>query len=69
VNTSENIRSLISLPLTAHEIHAKMPEVDLKLIRGCIQRMVATGIVRKIGESRPYSYQLARKLKRTNRGF
>lgn len=69
MNLSERIRSLIANPLTAPEIHSKMPGVDIKLIRGLLQRMVIVGIAKRIGDKRPYQYQVARPLKQQNRGF
>lgn len=68
MNISERIRSLISSPLTAAEIHSKMPDVSLPLIRGCIQTMVVSGMMHKTNDSRPYKYQLGRGLEIHNRG-
>lgn len=69
MNISDRIRSLIISPKTAAEIHQKMPEVSLALIRGCIQTMVRVGLVNRIGSKKPYTYQVARSLKQQNRGF
>ena len=68
MNISERIRSLIGSPLTAAEIHSKMPDVSLPLIRGCIQTMVVSGMMHKANDSRPYKYQLGRGLEIHNRG-
>ncbi|CAL1778371.1 hypothetical protein BRC2024_HCTLARHO_CDS_0103 [Acinetobacter phage vB_AbaS_Silvergun] len=54
--------------MTAAEIHELMPDVDLKLIRGCIQTMVNSGMMHKASDSRPYKYQLGRGLEIYNRG-
>ena len=69
MNISERIRSLITNPITAAEIHSKMPEVSLPLIRGCIQTMVKVGISIRIGDKKPYKYKIARELKPQKRGF
>jgi hypothetical protein len=69
VNISASIRSLISHPMTAAEIHELMPDVDVKMIRGCIQTMVKVGIADRIGDKKPYQYKVARDLKPQNRGF
>lgn len=68
MNISERIRSLISHSMTAAEIHSKMPDVSLPLIRGCIQTMVASGMMHKTNDSRPYKYQLGRGLEIHSRG-
>lgn len=68
MNISARIRSLISHPMTAAEIHELMPDVDVKLIRGCIQPMVASGVMHRVGEKKPYKYQLGRGLEIHNRG-
>lgn len=68
MNLSERIRSLISEPLTAAEIHKKC-EIEVDLVRGLLQTMVKLGIAKRIGDKRPYQYQLARPLKQQNRGF
>ena len=68
MNISERIRSLISEPRTAAEIHSNIPEVSLPLIRGCIQTMVVSGMMHKANDSRPYKYQLGRGLEIHNRG-
>ncbi len=69
MNISDRIRSLISSPKTASDIHKEMPGVSITLIRGCIQTMVRVGLVNRIGSKKPYSYQVARSLKQPNRGF
>lgn len=68
MNLSERIRSLISEPMTAAEIHSKMPDVSLPLIRGLIQTMLARGLAHKIGDKRPYQYKVGRGLEIHNRG-
>lgn len=68
MNISARIRSLIANPMTAAEIHELMPEVELNLIRGCIQTMVSSGMMDKANEQRPYKYQLGRGLEIHNRG-
>jgi len=68
VNISERIRSLISHAMTAAEIHELMPDVDVKMIRGCIQPMVASGVMHRVGDKKPYKYQLGRGLEIHNRG-
>lgn len=68
MNLSERIRSQIGNPLTAPEIHSKMPDVDIKLIRGLLQRMVIVGIVKRIGDKRPYQYKVGRGLEIHKRG-
>lgn len=69
MNISARIRSLISHPMTAAEIHELMPDVDVKMIRGCIQTMVKVGIAIRIGNKKPYKYKIARELKPQKRGF
>lgn len=69
MNKSERIRSLISLPKTAAEIHIHLPKVSIQLIRGCIQTMVQVGLVNRLADKKPYTYQVARSLKQQNRGF
>lgn len=69
MNISDSIRSLIILPKTASDIHTHLPEVSIQLIRGCIQTMVRVGLVNRLGEKKPYMYQVARSLKHQNRGF
>lgn len=68
MNISARIRSLIANPMTAAEIYELMPDVDLKLIRECIQTMVSSGMMHKSNEQRPYKYQLGRGLEIHNRG-
>lgn len=68
MNISARIRSLISHAMTAAEIHELMPDVDVKMIRGCIQPMVASGVMHRVGYKRPYKYQLGRGLEIHNRG-
>jgi hypothetical protein len=65
---SERIRSLIVEPMTATEIHSKMPDVSLPLIRGLIQTMLARGLAHRIGDKRPYRYKVGRGLEIHNRG-
>lgn len=69
MNISARIRSLISHAMTAAEIHQLMPDVDVKLIRGCIQTMVKVDLLERIGDSKPYLYQVARPLKQKLRGY
>lgn len=68
MNISARIRSLISNAMTAAEIHELMPDVDVKLIRGCIQPMVASGVMHRVGDKKPYKYHLGRGLEIHNRG-
>lgn len=68
MNISARIRSLISSAMTAAEIHEIMPDVDVKMIRGCIQPMVASGVMHRVGDKKPYKYQLGRGLEIHNRG-
>jgi len=68
VNISGRIRSLISHPMTAGEIHELMPDVDVKLIRGCIQTMIGSRVLHRVGDKKPYKYQLGRGLEIHNRG-
>lgn len=67
MNLSERIRSCLSSPKTAADVHSIIGG-DLALIRGCIQTMVKVGLLQRIGEARPYSYQVARQLKPKLRG-
>jgi len=67
MNLSERIRSCLSSPKTAADVHSIIGG-DLTLIRGCIQTMVKVGLLQRIGEARPYSYQVARQLKQKLRG-
>lgn len=69
MNISARIRSLIGYAMTAAQIHELMPDVDVKLIRGCIQTMVRVGIADRIGDKKPYQYKVARSLKPQKRGF
>lgn len=66
--TSERIRSLIVEPMTATEVSERLA-VRVKLVRGLIQTMLRLGIVTKVGDKRPYQYQVSRELKEQNRGF
>lgn len=68
MNISARIRSLIIHPMTAAEIHRNMGDVDVKLIRGCIQTMIASGVMHRVGDKKPYKYQLGRGLEIHNRG-
>lgn len=68
MNISARIRSLISNAMTAAEIHELMPDVDVKMIRGCIQPMVVSGVMHRVGDKKPYKYQLGRGLEIHNRG-
>lgn len=68
MNISARIRTLISHPMAAAEIHELMPDVDVKLIRGCIQPMVASGVMHRVGDKKPYKYQIGRCLEIHNRG-
>lgn len=68
MNISARIRSLIGHPMTAAEIHELMPDIDVKLIRGCIQPMVASGVMHRVGDKKPYKYRLGRGLEIHNRG-
>jgi hypothetical protein len=66
--TSERIRSLIAEPMTAAQVSESLA-VRVKLVRGLIQTMLRLGIVTKVGDKRPYQYQVSRELKEQNRGF
>lgn len=55
--------------MTAAEIHELMPDIDVKLIRGCIQTMVKVSLIERIGASKPYLYKVARPLKQKLRGY
>lgn len=68
MNLSERIRSCLSSPKTAADVHSIIGG-DLALIRGCIQTMVKVGLLQRIGEAKPYNYQVARQLKQKLRGF
>ena len=68
MNLSERIRSCLSSPKTAADVHSIIGG-DLALIRGCIQTMVKVGLLQRIGETKPYRYQVARQLKPQKRGF
>lgn len=63
MNLSESIRECLSEPKTDYEVHDSIGSC-VKLIRGCIQTMVKAGIVDRIGDSRPYKYQVKRMLYR-----
>jgi len=67
VNLSERIRSRLSSPKTAADVHSEIGS-NLALIRGCIQTMVKVGLLQRIGEAKPYLYQVARPLKQKLRG-
>lgn len=67
MNLSERIRSRLSSPKTAADVHSEIGS-NLALIRGCIQTMVKVGLLQRIGEAKPYLYQVARPLKQKLRG-
>lgn len=67
MNLSERIRSCLSSPRTAADVHSEIGG-NIALIRGCIQTMVKVGLLQRIGEAKPYSYQVARQLKPKLRG-
>lgn len=67
MNLSERIRSCLSSPKTAADVHSEIGG-NLALIRGCIQTMVKVGLLQRIGEAKPYRYQVARQLKQKLRG-
>lgn len=67
MNLSERIRSCLSSPKTAADVHLEIGG-DLALIRGCIQTMVKVGLLERIGEAKPCRYQVARPLKQKLRG-
>lgn len=67
MNLSERIRSCLSSPKTAADVHSVIGG-DLALIRGCIQTMVKVGLLQRIGESKPYLYCVARELRKELRG-
>lgn len=67
MNLSERIRSCLSSPKTAADVHSIIGG-DLALIRGCIQTMVKVGLLQRIGEAKPYRYQVARRLNTSLRG-
>ena len=67
MNLSERIRSCLSSPKTATDVQSIIGG-DLALIRGCIQTMVKVGLLQRIGEAKPYRYQVARQLKQKLRG-
>lgn len=68
MNISARIRSLISQPMTAAEIHHKMPDVPIPLIRGLLQTMLHRGLAHRIGDKRPYQYKIGRGLEIHKRG-
>lgn len=68
MNKSERIRSLISQPKTAAEIHTEMPDVPIPLIRGLLQTMLHRGLAHRIGDKRPYQYKIGRGLEIHKRG-
>lgn len=67
MNLSERIRSCLSSPKMAADVHSIIG-VDLSLIRGCIQTMVKVGLLERIGDAKPYRYRVARPLKQKLRG-
>lgn len=67
MNLSERIRSCLSSPKTAADVHSEIGG-NLALIRGCIQTMVKVGLLERIGDAKPYRYQVARQLKPKLRG-
>lgn len=67
MNLSERIRSCLSSPKTAADVHSEIGG-NLAIIRGCIQTMVKVGLLERIGEAKPYRYQVARPLKQKLRG-
>lgn len=67
MNLSERIRSCLSSPKTAADVHSEIGG-NLALIRGCIQTMVKVGLLERIGDSKPYMYRVARPLKQKLRG-
>lgn len=68
MNLSERIRSCLSSPKTAADVHSEIGS-NLALIRGCIQTMVKAGLLERIGETKPYRYRVARPLKNKLRGY
>ena len=62
MNISARIRSLIIHPMTAAEIHTRMPDVPTPLIRGLLQTMLYGGLAHRIGDKRPYQYKVGRGL-------
>jgi hypothetical protein len=54
--------------MTALDIHHKMPDVPLPLIRGLLQTMLHRGLAHRIGDTRPYSYKVGRGAETHNRG-
>ncbi|WWA79521.1 hypothetical protein Kintu_gp29c [Xanthomonas phage Kintu] len=67
MNLSERIRSCLSSPKTAADVHSEIGG-NLVLTRGCIQTMVKVGLLERIGDAKPYRYQVARPLKQKLRG-
>lgn len=67
MNLSERIRSCLSSPKAAADVHSTIGG-DLSLIRGCIQTMVKVGLLERIGDAKPYCYQVARQLNHKMRG-
>lgn len=67
MNLSERIRSCLSSPKTAADVHSEIGS-NLALIRGCIQTMVRVGLLERIGDAKPYRYRVARPLKQKLRG-
>lgn len=68
MNLSERIRSCLSSPKAAADVHSEIGG-NLALIRGCIQTMVKVGLLERIGDSKPYLYRVARPLKQKLRGI
>ena len=67
MNLSERIRSCLSSPKAAADVHSEIGG-NLALIRGCIQTMVKVGLLERIGDYKPYLYRVARPLKQKLRG-
>lgn len=67
MNLSERIRSCLSSPKTAADVHSEIGG-NLALIRGCIQTMVKVGLLERIGDAKPYCYRVARQLNHKMRG-
>lgn len=67
MNLSERIRSCLSSPKTAADVHSDIGG-NLALIRGCIQTMVKVGLLERIGDAKPYRYRVARQMNKNLRG-
>ncbi|UWJ04749.2 hypothetical protein CUB19_gp30c [Stenotrophomonas phage CUB19] len=67
MNLSERIRSCLSSPKAAADVHSEIGG-NLALIRGCIQTMVKVGLLERIGDAKPYRYRVARKMNKNLRG-